>query len=176
MNFITSSALKILDCDIANFPPATVAQRLMARRQYAATDSYRACIGEKAKHQIWKCKRFIKKDCPDQFDKPLNRSKLFKCYNHFHVQRNRAFGNLRTFKKHSKCMQDVSAITQECTKALIESCEQRICQKFQDNTHVNGNDGDFDQTRAIFENYTFSERSSRYIKFTLCHSFCFSLG
>ena len=130
MNFITSSALKILDCDIVKFPPAIVAQRLMARMQYAATDSYRACIGEKTKRQIWQCKRFIKKDCPHQFDKPLNRSKLFKCYNHFHVQRNRAFGNLQTFKKHSKCMQDASAITQECTKALIESCEQRFVKSF----------------------------------------------
>ena len=115
MNSITSSALKILDCDIANLPPAIVAQRLTARRQYAATDSYRACIGEKGKHQIRKCKRFIKKDCPDQFDKPLDRSKLFKCYNHFHV-RNRAFGNLQNFKKRSKCMQDVSAVAQRCTK------------------------------------------------------------
>ena len=174
LDFIASSALKILDCDFAHLPAAIVSQRYMTGRQYSGTASYRTCIqsddaktskvisskmngatvndskgngfklhGSKAKglkaknskansskQQAFKCKSFVRKDCPTHFEKPLNASKLFQCYNHLHIQPNKALGNLQSFKMHSKCMQDASSVTQRCTKPLADSCEQRHVRSF----------------------------------------------
>jgi len=119
IDFVTSSVIRILNCDFSLPTDIIFQQHITGRRTYATKDYVKCLVKEPHVKQPVVCKPIISKMCPVLIDKQQPMLEL--CYRNLHN-----FGidrmHIDTFKKYSDCMSAAVTRANTCLPKLTEGC------------------------------------------------------